>query len=267
MTVSIVLAISILALAILYSSVGHAGASGYLAAMALAGLAPDEMKPTALVLNIFVASIGTYRFARAGYFSWPTLWPFVVTSIPLAYVGGAWKLPGYVYKPLVGVVLLFAAFSLIRKVLKDKALPAEPVDRQPAMPGLPLAMLVGGGIGLLSGLTGTGGGIFLSPLLILLGWADPKRTAAVSVVFVLLVSISGLTGFIFSNAESFTGDQLFGLRTLPSEIPYYIVAAIIGGTIGSGLGAGKLPGTSIRLLLGIVLIVASIKMFITAWSG
>ncbi len=265
MVTTIVLTISIFALAILYSSVGHAGASGYLAAMALVGLAPDEMKPTALVLNIFVASIGAYRFAKAGYFSWPTLWPFVVTSIPLAIIGGAWKLPGYVYKPLVGIILVFASYNLIMKVLKknDAKIAHAPA---PVMPNIVIALLVGGAIGLLSGLTGTGGGIFLSPLLILLCWADPKRTAAVSVVFVLLNSIAGLTGFVFSHGDALSPDMLYGLRVLPDEIAYYLLAAVVGGVIGSGIGAKRITADSLRALLGVVLLIAAAKMFITGFQ-
>ena len=267
MTTTIILTIAILALALLYSSVGHAGASGYLAAMALVGMTADEMRPTALVLNIFVATIGTWRFVRAGHFSWSTLWPFLVTALPLAIFGGTRRPPEYVYKPLVGVVLLWAAVSLIRRALKEKSRTAssDPAPLSPGMPAVPVALLVGAGIGLLAGLTGTGGGIFLSPLLLLLGWASPKRTAAVSVVFVLLVSIAGLIGFVGGHEGVLTAEQQYGLRALPAEIPIYLLAAVVGGTIGSGLGARKLPGESIRLLLGVVLLVASAKMFVTAW--
>lgn len=253
MAETIGLAVAFFAVAILYSAVGHAGASGYLAVMALVGIAPEEMKPTALVLNIFVASIGTYHFARAGHFSWGTLWPFLVGAFPMAFVGGRWQLPGYVYNPLVGIVLLVASFNLIWKWFR-RAKSAPDDARAPSTPPLSLAVLVGAGVGLLAGLTGTGGGIFLSPLLILCGWADPKRTAAVTVVFVLLNSLSGLAG------------HFSGLQHLPQEIPVYLGAAIAGGVIGSGLGAKRLPGDGIRALLGVVLIVASIKMFIVGYS-
>lgn len=264
MLTTIVLAIAILLLAILYSSVGHAGASGYLAAMALVGLAPEEMRPTALVLNVFVASIGTYRFAKAGHFSWATLWPFVVASIPLAVVGGWIDLPGYIYKPLVGLVLVWAGYNLIRRYFKSRVPTPEPAAaRSPGMPSVPIALLVGAILGLLAGLTGTGGGIFLSPLLILLAWASPKRTAAVSVVFVGLNSIAGLVGFVWSHAESFTAEHLYGLHALPDEIPYYVLAAIVGGVIGSGFGAKKVSADGLRGLLGVVLLIAALKMFMT----
>ena len=260
MTTVIILTIAILAIAVLYSSVGHAGASGYLAAMALTTQLPqEEMKAIALTLNIFVGSIGAFHFIRAGHFHWATFWPFGLCAIPMAFVGGLWTLRPIVFKPLIGAVLLFAAINLVVRVIKARRVGRDPhglpAPREPRMPQLPVALIVGAALGLMAGLTGTGGGIFLSPLLILCGWADPKRTAAVSVVFVLMNSIAGLGGVI---AES---------PALPPELPYYIVAAVVGGVIGSGLGARKLPGDSIRVLLGVVLIIAAIKMFITAFSA
>lgn len=259
MTTVIVLCVVIFAVAILYSSVGHAGASGYLAAMALVMQMPqDEMKAVALTLNIFVGTIGSYRFIRAGHFHWTTFWPFGICAIPMAFVGGLWKLPAVVFKPLIGAVLLFAAVSLIVRAIRPHLARRRgdpPICLpQPRMPGLTLALPVGAVLGLLAGLTGTGGGIFLSPLLILCGWADPKRTAAVSVVFVLLNSIAGLGGVI---AES---------PILPPELPLYITAAVAGGLIGSGLGAKSLARDSIRVLLGIVLIIAAIKMIVTTFN-
>ncbi|HEY0081272.1 MAG TPA: sulfite exporter TauE/SafE family protein, partial [Pyrinomonadaceae bacterium] len=170
----IILSILILAAAALYSSVGHAGASGYLAAMALFGLAPATMKPTALCLNILVASVATFRFARAGCFHWPLFWPFAVASVPLAFVGGALTLPTTIYKQIVGLTLLYAAVRLFLFTSAKAGAAAEAGTRN--VP-LAAAMLSGGVIGLLSGLTGVGGGIFLSPLLLLLGWADTRRTA------------------------------------------------------------------------------------------
>src|SRR5438045_3137677 len=154
-TTAIIIAALIFAVALLYSTVGHAGASGYLAAMALFGIAPVVMKPTALVLNIIVATIGTVRFYRAGFFSWRAFWPFLVTSIPAAFIGGSLTLPVPIYKSVVGVVLLYSAIRLFfSAALADQ--------KQTRKPPIAAAMLIGAAIGLLSGLTGVGGGIFLS---------------------------------------------------------------------------------------------------------
>ncbi|MCP4838557.1 MAG: sulfite exporter TauE/SafE family protein [Planctomycetes bacterium] len=257
MTTVILLAVAIFAMAILYSSVGHAGASGYLAAMAIVATMPqEEMKAVALTLNIFVGTIGSYRFIKAGHFDWRTFWPFAASAVPLAFVGGFWKLPPVVFKPLIGLVLLYAAIVLAVRVLKARraaAIHTTIESPEPHMPPVPVAMSVGGGLGLLAGLTGTGGGIFLSPLLLLTNWASPQRTAAISVVFVLVNSIAGLGG-VMSESPS-----------LPAALPFYIIAAIAGGLIGSGLGAKKLPGDGIRMLLAFVLLIAAVKMFLTAF--
>ncbi len=181
------LTVLIFAAAILYSSVGHAGASGYLAAMALVGVAPDVMKPTALALNILVATIATVRFYRAGYFYWAAFWPFVIGSVPLAFEGGAITLPGYVYKPAVGLVLLYSALRLVWSTVKG---PDQPADKGIDIPTLP-AVASGGVIGLLSGLTGTGGSIFLSPFMLLTGWAGTRPTSGASAAFILANSVAG----------------------------------------------------------------------------
>ena len=241
---TITLTILIFLAAILYSSIGHAGASGYLAAMALMGLAPDVMKPTALCLNIVVATIGTIQFARAGYFAWNIFWPFAITSIPLAFVGGALRLPFQYYRVAVGAVLLFAAVRLIYAATKAKHEEPEP---------LPFfaAVIAGGGIGLLSGLTGVGGGIFLSPLLLLANWATMRQTAAVSVAFILVNSIAGLAG------------NLASVQYLPPPIPIWALAAGIGGLIGSELGSRHAPPIVLRYLLAAVLTIAGGKMILT----
>ncbi len=255
MTTVIVLAAAIFALAVLYSAVGHAGASGYLAAMAIVTTMPqEEMKAVALTLNIFVGAIGSYRFVRAGHFDWQTFWPFAVCAVPLAFVGGVWTLPAIVFKPLIGLVLLFAAIVLALKVRSARRSGAAS-GQAPHMPPRPIALGAGGGLGLLAGLTGTGGGIFLSPLLMITNWASPQRTAAVAIVFVLVNSVAGLGGVI--------ADQ----PALPRALPVYIAAAMGGGLLGSGLGARKLPGDGIRLLLALVLLIAAAKMFLTMFSG
>ena len=239
-----VLAVMIFLAAILYSSVGHAGASGYLAAMALMSVPPDAMRPTALCLNILVGSIATVRFARAGCFSWKVFWPFALASIPFSYQGGAITLPGHYYKVAVGFVLLFAAVRLIASTaMKSQAT----VNAAP----LPAALLAGSGIGLLAGLTGTGGGIFLSPLLLLAGWAEMRVCAGVSAAFVLVNSVAGLAG------------NLASVHDLPPHIMYLAIAAGLGGIIGSELGSRRLAPTIMRYLLGAVLVIAGCKMILT----
>ena len=239
------LCLLIFAAALLYSSVGHAGASGYLAAMALCGVAPAVMKPSALVLNVLVATIATVQFYRAGRFSFSLLWPFAVASVPLAFVGGALTLPGTFYKPAVGLVLLFAAYRLLQ-------VPRE-VDANPETKPVPLpwALVSGAGIGLLSGLTGTGGGIFLSPLLLFMGWAETRESAGVSAAFILVNSIAGLAGLLTKPVA------------LPESVPLWAVAAVAGGLLGSGLGSRHLRSHTLRRLLSAVLVVAGLKLMLT----
>lgn len=231
--------------ALLYSSVGHGGASGYLAVMALAGFAPGIMKPSALFINILVSAIATARFYRAGCFSWKLFWPFALASVPFAFYGGGLSLPPAIYRPIVGIVLLYAAFQLLR-------ISARPVSPTPKpAPVLP-ALLAGSGIGLLSGLTGVGGGIFLSPLLLLIGWADPRRTAGVSAAFILVNSVAGI------------GGHLAMVNTLPSSPSLLIwsIAAIAGGLIGSAFGSRHFSNLTLRRMLALVLVIAGLKFLV-----
>jgi hypothetical protein len=239
------LAVLILAAATLYSSVGHAGASGYLAAMALLSVEPAVMKPSALCLNILVASIATYRFARAGSFSWQLFWPFAVASVPAAYAGGVITLPGEYYRPLVGAVLFFAAIRLLFSKPPAMQAPVRPPRRA-------IGILVGAGIGLLAGLTGTGGGIFLSPLLMFMGWAEARQAAGVSAAFILVNSVAGLTGLLSTWVP------------LPPAIPLWAAAAITGGLIGSHYGSRRLQNVALRRLLALVLVVAGYKLVAVA---
>lgn len=238
----IILTILVFVVSVLYASVGHAGASGDIAAMGLVGVPAEFMKPVALVLNLFVASIATYKYSRAGFFSWLILWPFVVTSIPFAYLGGRVTLPGNIYRPLVGVVLLFAAYRLV--ALKIQLHESGSSGRPPLLP----AMLWGAGIGLLSGLTGVGGGIFLSPLLLLAGWARTRESAGVSAAFILVNSVAGLAG----NPSA--------LHMLPHLLLWLIPAAIAGGFIGAELGSKRLNPVALRRLLATALVIAAVKM-------
>lgn len=229
--------------AFIYSAVGHAGASGYLAAMGLMGVDPAVMKPTALTLNILVASITTFRFYRSGHFSWRALWPFLIGSIPLAAFGGAITLPTRIYRPLVGGVLLYAAYRLLRHT--------EPPPRDTErVPPVGPAIASGAGIGLLSGLTGTGGGIFLSPLVLLLGWAETRTTAGVSAAFILCNSIAGLAG------------SLTSLRRVPTELPWLVLAAGAGGLLGAYFGSVRFSVFTFRRLLAVVLVIAGLKLML-----
>jgi uncharacterized protein len=237
---AILLALLFLLAAVLYSSVGHAGASAYLAAMALVGLAPEVMRPTALVLNLVVASIVIARFWRAGDLPWRQLIPLVAASIPMAFLGGLVQLPGEVYRPLVGLVLLVAAWRLA-----TTAVGAEPErTRVPALGGL----AIGAAIGLLAGLTGTGGGIFLTPILVLSGWARTREAAGLSGAFILANSASGLAGV------------LAGGLSLPAELPLWLAAVAAGGLAGSWLGTARFGIMGLRRALAVVLVIAAAKL-------
>lgn len=230
---------AVLAVAFLYSAVGHAGASGYIAVLALAGFAPDVIKPTALVLNIAVAMVGTYQFARAGHFRWALFWPFALTAAPAAFLGGVLDIPATLFTTLVGIVLLVSAARFVLK-------PGDPVDTVP--PRKPVALATGAGLGLLSGLTGTGGGIFLTPLMLLCRWAKTRNVAAVSVVFILANSSMGLAGFVTAG------------KPVPALAGMLVLTAVVGGAAGSRLGSRHLPVRAIQYLLAVVLVMAGVKL-------
>lgn len=238
-----ILAPGVLVAAFLYAAVGHGGASAYLAALALAGAAPGEMRPIALALNILVSAIAAWKFRRAGHFRWRLFWPFAAVSIPLAYVGGAITLPVQAYKLLVGVVLVYAAWQLCRSYRAGEEM------RALREPPLALAMAIGAAIGLLSGLTGVGGGIFLSPLLIMLGWAGTKQTSAVAAFFILVNSLAGLSATLLAAGA-----------TLP---PYTWIlggAVAIGGWLGAEYGSRRFANPLVRRVLAVVLAIAGTKM-------
>jgi uncharacterized protein len=227
--------------AVLYTSVGHGGASAYIALMALFGLPSAIMRPTALVLNILVSSLTSFRFIRAGLFSWRTVWPFLIGAIPMAFLGGSIHLPGQYYRPLVGVVLLIAATRLL---WKGELRSSGEIHNVP----VPIGIVLGAGIGFLSGLTGTGGGIFLSPLLLIFGWSETRVASGIAAVFILCNSIAGLMGNIAS------------VQALPAELPLYAIAVLAGALIGSTFGIGKLPTKLILRALGVVLTIAGVKL-------
>jgi uncharacterized membrane protein YfcA len=239
---SLVLAALFFVAATLYASVGHAGASAYLAAMALVGLPPAVMRPTALVLNLFVATIVVVRFASVGHLPWRSLLPLVAGSIPAAYVGGSIELPADVYRPLVAVVLLAGAWRL--------ATARTPEGDEPANRGVPIVVGVGAGaaIGLLAGLTGTGGGIFLTPLLVLAAWTGTRDAAGLSGAFILANSIAGLAGLAGSGVE------------LPPDLPLWVASVAAGGLIGSWVGAHRFSILNLRRALAVVLVLAAAKL-------
>jgi uncharacterized membrane protein YfcA len=210
--------------------------------MSLFSLAPAEIKPTALALNILVAGIGSWQFWRAGHFSWTLFWPFAVLAVPMAFIGGALDLPIHVFRILVGIVLLFSAVRFFWK-------PSE--DQVTAQPSRPLAISLGAGLGLLSGMTGTGGGIFLTPMLLFMRWAGTKNAAAVSALFILVNSSAGLLG------------NLSSTRRFPVLAIALGVAAALGGAAGSYYGSRKFNHTTIKRLLAVVLLIAGLKLLFT----
>ena len=236
--------------AMLYASVGHGGASGYLALLSLvpAALAPDQMATTALTLNLLVAGMGWLAFARAGHFMGRLAWPFLIASIPAAFLGGATPVSVRVYAALLAGSLLVAALRLALTMQREKEGSANP-------PAWGVAVPVGAGIGWLSGVVGVGGGIFLSPLLLLLRWANVKQTAAVSACFILVNSASGLAGRFARGALNY--ETLWPL----------LMAAVVGGLVGSHLGANHFSGTLLKRLLAIVLLVATLKLLRMAMTG
>lgn len=234
--------------ALLYSSVGHAGASAYLAVMALLGVAPAVMKPTALALNLCVASFIVVRYGRAGLIAPKVALACLAGSIPAAFIGGGWTLPGDYYRPLVGLMLLLAALRLL---WPDKQQNTTAPDATRAVQW-PLAVMLGAAIGLLSGLTGTGGGIFLSPLLIFLRWVELRKTLGTAALFILCNSAAGLAGNFAS------------VGRLPPELPWMIVAVMLGAWFGSWLGLARLQLGGLRRLLGAVLTIAGVKLILVS---
>lgn len=236
----LVLAVCMLLGAALYTSVGHAGASAYIALMALFGVSATVMRPTALVLNIVVAAFTSWRYVRAGQFRGRTLWPLLAGAVPMAFVGGAIQLPGFYFRPLVGIVLLISAARFLWPgEFRDNADWRDP----PIVAGV----LSGAAIGLLSGLTGTGGGIFLSPLLLFLAWSPTRSASGVAAVFILCNSTAALFG------------NLVIVRALPPELPTYVGAVVCGAIVGTTIGI-RFGARVILKALGVVLLIAGLKL-------
>jgi len=230
--------------ALLFSSVGHGGASAYLAAFALIGMAPESMRPAALCLNVLVASIALYKFYKVRAFDWHLFWPVAVTSIPAAFIGGQLTLPNHAYKCIVGLCLIYAAWTIFSQANMRDEIEVKPVEK-------PILFITGAVLGLLAGATGIGGGIFLSPILLFFSWAKTKVISGIAAAFILVNSISGLFGVLTKSP------------TLPTGLGYWAVAAILGGLIGAEFGNKRLANPTIRKLLAVVLVFAGSKMLLS----
>jgi len=225
--------------AVLYTSVGHAGASAYIAVMTLFDLPPLVIKPTALTLNIFVSSYTSFRYIRSNYFNRSLFVYLIIGSIPAAFIGGHINLPSHIYKPIIGILLLISGTRFLIQALQ--------IDQPHRSFNLVKAVTIGSVIGLLSGITGTGGGIFLSPLIIWLGWVSVKQASGTVAAFIFVNSIAGLLG----NFQS--------TRSLPSELPIFLIAVLLGAFIGTRFGISKFSSTAIKRALGFVLLIAGAK--------
>jgi uncharacterized protein len=248
-SLEIYLALIFFVVAALYSSVGHAGASGYLAAMALLGLAPEQMRPTALCLNILVGSIGLIGFYRAKLIDIKKVLPFIITSAPCAFFAAKHPIPKESFSLLLGIFLIFASLAVFKSAID---LPKSESENETTLRKIfwPVATIVGACIGVLSGLTGTGGAIFLTPLLLFAHWAHTREASGISVAFVFINSITALAGLNHAGAN------------LPSALPIWLIAVAIGAIIGTQLGINRLPIRGLRFALSAVLFIAAGKLFI-----
>lgn len=240
--ITILICIALALVAFFYSTVGHAGASGYIAVLTLFGLSASSIKPIALVLNICVSIITIFHFYKAGYFSWRLFWPFALLAVPMAFIGGFINLPITYFRILVGIVLIFSGLRILFPGIRERTV---------KLPRLELAIPLGAFLGLIAGLTGTGGGIFLTPLLLLCGWAATKNAAAVSAVFIFANSVAGLLGNLTKTNE------------LPAITGVFVLSVLTGGAIGSFLGSRKFHNQTILRILSLVLFIAGIKLIYT----
>lgn len=228
--------------AFLYSSVGHGGASGYLALMTLFSSQISVMKPSALLLNLFVSCISFFFYYKMNYFRPKLFYPFALTSVPAAFIGGFIPIENNIYKIILGLVLILAAMRLFG-FFNSK-------EKQITKVNTPLAMGIGFGIGLLSGMLGIGGGIILSPILLILGWATVKETAAISSLFIFVNSIAGLLGYFWSG------------KSLPIESVYLVPIAVFGGMLGAYYGSGYFSNKVLKYVLATVILMASVKLIV-----
>jgi uncharacterized membrane protein YfcA len=235
--------ILLVVVAFLYSSVGHGGASGYLALMAVFAFAPETMRPIALLLNIFVSLIAFFQYYRAGFFSWSLFWPFAIASFPAAFLGGMIAVDVGLYKKILAILLLFSVLRLLGINFK--------LQKIGFKSNIYISLLIGSVIGLFSGMIGIGGGIILSPLILLMNWADMKKTAAVSALFIFVNSIAGFSGLLI---------QGFNFST---EMGWILGVALVGGFAGAYFGANQFKNVLLNKILAMVLLLASIKLFFT----
>ena len=238
------LAAAFLVIALVYSAVGQAGASGYLAVMALAGFAPPAMKTTALALNLLVAAIGTSLFLRAGRLSWRNVWPFAVLGFPFSLLGGAIQLPEGFYYPVVGAVLVLSAIQMARTAVLKRVVPAEPQVTPPVLASLATGAI----IGFVSGTTGTGGGVFLAPVILAMNWGTPRQTAATTAVYNLVNSGAALIG-----AHAWW-------EQMPAALPWWLAAVAAGGSIGAFAGSRYLSDRWLRGILALLLLASGLKL-------
>lgn len=229
--------------AFLYAAVGHGGASGYLALMAFFSFAPDFMRPTALLLNLAVSLIAFIQYYRQGHFDWQLFWPFALASVPAAFLGGMIEVDADVYKKVLGVLLLFSVIRLLDFRIRN--------NKENVHPQLLISLAIGAAIGFLSGLIGIGGGIILSPVILLLHWADMKKTAAVSALFIFVNSLAGLAGLWTKGFQ------------LEMQTVWMLLIAFAGGAIGSYFGAGYFENIKLKWILATVLLIASVKLMMT----
>jgi uncharacterized protein len=230
-----------------YAAVGQAGATGYIAAMGLVGFTPDVIRPAALALNTLVAAIGTARFARAGHLTWRGTYPFILIGLPFSVLGGATHLPASIYNPVVGVLLILAAWQMAKSARSASTADERTLLHPPLLPSI----IAGAIIGFVAGVTGIGGGIFVAPLVLTLHWLNTRHAAGLSAIFNLLNSAAALAGLWSTSL------------VLPPELPFWLVAVAIGAIFGSWLGVKHLPPGVLRYILSALLLVGGIWMLLS----
>jgi uncharacterized membrane protein YfcA len=244
----ILFSIALALIATAYAAVGQAGATGYIAAMGLAGFSPDVIRPVALALNTLVAAIGTVRFARAGYITWQETYLFILLGLPFSVLGGAAHLSASIYRPVVGILLIAAAWQMVRSARSAVAIDAHEATRPPSA----ASIIAGAVIGFVAGVTGIGGGIFIAPLVLTLNWLNTRHAAGLSSLFNLLNSAAALAGL-------WTRSLIF-----PPELPPWFAAVAVGGIVGSWLGVKHLPPKMLRYILSALLLAGGLEMLVGA---